>query len=177
MGYWRAWEILGELGMCNRKLIAIRVSIGKDTGETKSKLVYMAGCALILYNFSILHIPTSRTNLIITSPIMLKWKAIPQYKSILRDCQAGGCWSEACSWWDASPCWLKDEVSSVKPREKRSMKKDIEDFFCWWERAVLKVRWPILMFTPPSHPQRSLRSLGESLIPPMFLEVSLFNQQ
>lgn len=50
-------------------------------GETKPKLVYIAGCALILRLFAVEHIPTTGTALIEVISPMLKWDVIPQSKS------------------------------------------------------------------------------------------------
>lgn len=51
--------------------------------ESKGKLVFMQGCALILYYFVVEHIPASEIDLVsVVSPRMLKWETIPQYKTL-----------------------------------------------------------------------------------------------
>lgn len=65
-------EIPGKLDRCKAKLNATRTLIGKYGGESKSKAVYITGCALILYYFALDHIPTSGIDLIsLVRPRML----------------------------------------------------------------------------------------------------------
>lgn len=52
-------EILSKLDGCKAMLNEIRTSIAKDEGESKSKVIYMARYALILYYFAFEHIPAS----------------------------------------------------------------------------------------------------------------------
>lgn len=52
-------------------------------GESKGKLVYMQGYALILQYFALEHIPASGVDLVsVMSSRMLKWEIMPQYKTL-----------------------------------------------------------------------------------------------
>lgn len=71
-------EILGELERCKGKVEELR-----SQGESKGKLVYMQGCALILHYVALEHIPASGVDLVsVVSLRMLKWEAMISYKTL-----------------------------------------------------------------------------------------------
>lgn len=60
-----------------------REASAKTEGAVKSRIVDMEGCPLILHFLIVEYIPASRSDLkAVTSPRMLRWGVIPQYKTM-----------------------------------------------------------------------------------------------
>lgn len=76
-------NLLLQLAVCKQQLDVKREAPNKNVRGTKSKMVNIKGCALILHFFIVEHIPRFGPDLmVITNPRMLNWGVIPQCKTM-----------------------------------------------------------------------------------------------
>lgn len=133
---------------CKAKLNEIRASIDKDGRESKSKLVYIEECALILHYFALEHILASmignkccksknaqmRCNATVQDP---ESRAM----GILRGCQRADCWAEVYSLTNTI-FWLSWRTKrSWKRLLRRKVNRRLLRRSHQWERVILTVRW------------------------------------